>query len=377
MSVTAISPTSLSPPASIGHSYTNSLPPIQTLPTWTRSKFDKLLRNVPPNDSGRKRAADLYSRDRTEICTQTSRSSSKSTINAAPRRSDTILASVEKQKRSLEKKIVFLEANHTETLKRLHRELEKVKNENKKLQFQLVIDVENDELANKKSARHYAEQQNLQEATVLRDEIQELKRLLHLAYAENNQLKKHRDITETKQATKSVQSPKDTRRHKSMHPVTDDGTWNRGPLEAPLGPGVDPRIGDGKGDVKCDVVDVSVALESVWRRMQEQHLSDRHRNNYQNLPSPNPKTFILPKLAHKNNSRIIALANNSPYSNNMTNRKIPERIMLPMLQQQCPPENRANITNRQKRAKALHVRRQRISSQDVTVCATHGDDFSQ
>ena len=62
MSVTAISPTSVSPPASIGHSYTNSLPPIQTLPTWTRSKFDKLLRNVPPNDSGRKRAADLYSR---------------------------------------------------------------------------------------------------------------------------------------------------------------------------------------------------------------------------------------------------------------------------------------------------------------------------
>lgn len=233
-----------------------------------------------------------------EICTQTSRSSSKSTINAAPRRSDTILASVEKQKRSLEKKIVFLEANHIETLKRLHRELEKVKNENKKLQFQLVMDVENDDLANKKSARHFAEQQNLQEATVLRDEIQELKRLLHLAYAENNQLKKHHDITETKQATKSVQSPKDTRRHKAMHPVTDDGTRNR----APVGPGVDSRIGDVKGDVKCDVVDVSVALESVWRRMQEQHLSDRHRN-YQNLPSPNPKTFILPKLAHKNNSR--------------------------------------------------------------------------
>ena len=106
------------------------LPPLNSLPTWNRTKFTvnnrKIIRSIPKDQNIKVEFInnDLMMNRETQTSPPkpTSKDSLSSSSDSLPMRG--------KQK-LYEKKIVFLQTTHEEVLTRLHRELETLKNENK------------------------------------------------------------------------------------------------------------------------------------------------------------------------------------------------------------------------------------------------------
>jgi len=126
------------------------LPPLKSLPSWNRSKFGvrrPVESVIAKSVNKRNPTANLIKNtsEQAEQFTQTSplssRQSSSSSIGS--RRSLKVSTPIAKRKAGLktsyEKKIIFLQSTHSEILTDLHREVEKVKAENKELQFNLVM----------------------------------------------------------------------------------------------------------------------------------------------------------------------------------------------------------------------------------------------
>ena len=118
------------------------LPPLKSLPSWNRTKFgvrkpaeSVILKSVKRRNPSTNLIKSTP--EQTEQFTQTSPLSSRqsSSSSTGSRRSLKVSTPIAKRKAGLktsyEKKIIFLQSAHSETLTDLHREVEKLKEENK------------------------------------------------------------------------------------------------------------------------------------------------------------------------------------------------------------------------------------------------------
>ena len=118
------------------------LPPLKSLPSWNRTKFGvrKPTESVILKSVNRRNPSTNLIKstsEQTEQFTQTSPLSSRqsSSSSTGSRRSLKVSTPIAKRKAGLktsyEKKIIFLQSAHSETLTDLHREVEQLKEENK------------------------------------------------------------------------------------------------------------------------------------------------------------------------------------------------------------------------------------------------------
>lgn len=107
------------------------LPPLNSLPTWNRTKFTvnnrKIIRSIPKDKNIKVEFINNDLMVNRETQTSPPKPTSKDSLSSS---SSDSLPRKGKQK-LYEKKIVFLQTTHEEVLTRLHRELETLKNENK------------------------------------------------------------------------------------------------------------------------------------------------------------------------------------------------------------------------------------------------------
>jgi len=337
--------TSISPPVtpySIALPY--ALPPLKTLPTWNRNKFkdskiSKLVRSVPKNKNIK---VELIGQ--IENCTQTSPpaftsretlSSPKTTCRKSANIHNNGISNI---KKSYDRKVSFLESNHKEVLTNLHRELERMKIENKALKFKLVMTTgegpasfDDDEKVDLKMPNLKEFKRELEKNKLLKSEIKELKNLLDAADSKNIHLSK---LVETLKESK----------------LTHSGT-----LKTKL--------------ISTYLNDQPVSLSSTQENKDLVPENDTCRSSTteDNTMLPEEKrqksntecSLIFPKLEQPNSRTTHVLISTSA-------KRGQEPISLPMLQ--GLPSNR-NMSLRQKRARALHVQRQR-SNKNVTLTAT-------
>ncbi len=132
---------SVSPPISpiklFNHPSNNSLPPLKNLPVWNRPGLEKnrFIRSIT-KDSPELEKAELLWNHLTSRSTQTSPPSTAvnnfNGLNLAGNKQDVFNdGKAENSSVTLEKRLFFVQSEHEIVLKRLHSEIEKLKNEKK------------------------------------------------------------------------------------------------------------------------------------------------------------------------------------------------------------------------------------------------------
>lgn len=338
--------TSVTPPVTPFMQHAYVLPPLKTLPTWNRNKFKdgNLLRPVQQNKNSNLKVELIGHIEHSENCTQTSPLAPLSLtppVDVLPN----ILSNVDshkvlqgnkqctescstsnKLKQSFDKKIVFLETIHKEVLSSLHKELEMVKRQNKALKFQLVMSSER-------------EPEVITTDTRVNAEIRELKKLLSDADLKNIYLTK---LIEQERAKPSDLYLRD-------HPDSIKSNRRRNSsLKKKLKKQAKLNINDMPNGEYCG----NTTTSKKFPEEKYDYIGNK---------------IVFPKLVKQENSRSAPLRNvNCPIVNSL-HKKIqePTRASLPVLQTIPISENR-NSTMREKRAKALHVQRQR-SNRKLTL----------
>lgn len=351
-----ISPTSsASPPVTpVPLFHGNSLLPIKSFPTWNRTglKNNKEISHITKNKNLQTMLVSCL--NKAEVMTQTSPPSSSNSdqmsLHSIHENQD---SNVKEIHRTYEKRILFIQANHQRVLLNLQRELEKLKLQNKALQFQLVMaggrsqNCEPITQVQEEHAHNFVPEQPVDSGIgMLRGEVMELQKSLHEIKNENMKLSKIIKERDDKTTVKRNAS-----KEKNLTSYTGyDKT-----LPAVARPARIPPLIDNTNVVNSAGVSYEGAIKEL------KMLTDKQKNELLQLKEKlqeqhsRPEKLVLPKLEVR--KRLSARS----YTSDRNISRAP--VSLPVLQ---PSAAMNNLTLRQKRAQALHIQRQR-SNKDITL----------
>ncbi|XP_057295624.1 uncharacterized protein LOC130624071 isoform X2 [Hydractinia symbiolongicarpus] len=352
-----LSPTSsASPPVTpVPLFHGNSLLPIKSFPTWNRTglKNNKEISHITKNKNLQTMLVSCL--NKAEVMTQTSPPSSSNSSDQMPLHSihENQDSNTKEIRRTYEKRILFIQANHQRVLLNLQRELEKLKLQNKALQFQLIMaggtsqNCEPITQVQDVYAQNFVPEQPVDNGIgMLRGEVMELQKSLHDIKNENMKLSKKIKERDDKTTVKRKAS---TEKHLSSYTGYDRI------LPAVARPACMQPLVDNTNVVNSAGVSYEGAIKEL------KNLTNKQKNELLQLKEklreqhPRPEKLVLPKLEVRN--RLSAKS----YTLDRNISRAP--VSLPVLQ---PSAGTNNLTLRQKRAQALHIQRQR-SNKDVTL----------
>jgi len=313
------------------------------MPTWNRNKFKdgKLLRPVPKNKNIKVKLigqiGHIENCTQTSIPTKSSASCSRKSANSSGR-----------EKQSFDKKIVFLQTSHNEVLSKLHQELEKVKIQNKALKFQLVMTREKEA---KHAPQHHIDddekldvcenvRKDFAEDNTLKGEIKELKKLLLDANSKNSYLTKI--IEQLKQRPTFPRHSANSKTKTALRNKSSDHVMSQNTQQRSTSAKVTSK------EMKFIYSDIYMETPNWLKEKQTQKIQ-------------NSQIVVFPKLEQA--SAKYAPRKGNSGSENQACKKVKEPISLPLLQ---GATGNRDMSLRQKRAKALHVQRQR-SNKNITL----------
>jgi len=341
--INVLPPTILPPTA---NTY-NTLPPINTFPNWNRTNLTnkKLSHRITKDDKVKLQF--IGNLNQIEQYTQTSppkaisRLSNQNSINTDNKNTNNVNENPLNKLNAqiFEKKILFLQTNHSETLSQLHREVESLKNQNKALQFQLVSSGETTDFINKhaRNGKDVPNNNDVEKVLELEKEINSLKENLQKEQEKNSLLTKKLEHKKERSLSALI-SP--SKRNVSIKPsLSTNFTKATRSISAKHSTNSLQNTSE-----KYDYKDRMKHLKMLANTQQNELENLRDKLQHQNIHQRN---FVLPSIIA---SSRLNLHNNSELQHQK------EVLTLPILQ--SLPGNR-NLALRKKRAKALHVQRQK------------------
>ena len=357
----------------------SALPPLGNLPSWSRvSTLDRSRYPKP------------FARDRLQALPPPGGNLLSNDVGSAPfsmdiQLLDNLTATEQQRLLYYDKSIKFLQQQHADTLKKLHDEIEKLKQENKDLQFKSIMGKVASEHNRKSSNESIGENfpalpvvGNEIQSIVLQEEIKDLRLALKNAEGRNALLQHALQLQHRSKSSKASSSisPNDSflssdegsksalpSGHSSIHhepsyltvqdnarPLPFNATLN--PLRVRSSPHVDPRSPSVE---ECEVI-IKYLHRLNARQIEENQLlkSDLKHLLYPNKGRQSPRICSTGKSEELLKLPKVAYKGHFPETQASAN---PDRVMLPALKQTM----NMNVAERKKRQKAVLKARKGVS----------------